>query len=87
MHSMTLHVDDPWIHNGRVRIDHSSDWSGESVIRWDIIVGRNQDGSSINVETKTVRLPGSFIQAIVRQTNGLAIEAVRDLLKQLETGS
>jgi hypothetical protein len=86
VHSFRVPVSAPWIDEGSVRIDHNSDWSGDVHIRWNHIVKTWADGSGREIAERGVVLPGCIIKALIDQTNGIAIERIRDLLEQLETG-
>jgi hypothetical protein len=82
MHSFRVSVSAPWIDEGSVRIDHNSDWSGDVRIRWNVINQQHPGGRDI--AERGVVLPGCIIKALIDQTNGVAIERIRDLLETLE---
>ena len=83
MSSMRISVrDERWIED--VYISHNSDWSGEARIKWTRII--KDDGTCRECRTEEVRLPGCIVKALIEQTNGVAIERVRDLLEHLESG-
>jgi len=82
-HSMRISVHgEPWIED--VCIVHNSDWSGDARIKWTRVL--RDDGSSREMRTEEVRVPGGIVKALIEQTNGVAIERIRDLLERLESG-
>jgi hypothetical protein len=82
-HSMRISVHgEPWIED--VYIAHNSDWSGEARIKWTRVL--RDDGTCRECRTEEVRLPGVIIKALIEDTNGVAIERIRELLERLEAG-